>query len=240
MNFSDVYDDLMDPSIYEDWMRIIQERVVAGASILDLACGTGQMSQRLAKEGFKVTGLDSSEEMLVKATKARFQRESYSLIQGDMRNLEGLPQYDLILCALDSLCYLVDFNQVLDVFYQASAHLKPGGQFFFDVHTMKKFEKDFDGYAFNYVEEDYAFIWTSFAEIGQDESSVDHELTLFYKEEDRYQRQDRLIQERTYPLASYLDGLSQAGFSSIDVMAEDGTRPVRSDSRRLFFCAKKA
>lgn len=69
--FSGVYDTLMAHAPYDQWVEWIENTLSAygkdAVRILDLACGTGEMSVRLAEKGYDVTGVDISEDMLAQA-----------------------------------------------------------------------------------------------------------------------------------------------------------------------------
>jgi SAM-dependent methyltransferase len=57
-------------------------RIVAGKSVLDIACGEGYGSSLLAAAGATVTGVDISEEVIAHA-RARYPREGLSFLVGD-------------------------------------------------------------------------------------------------------------------------------------------------------------
>lgn len=69
--FSGVYDSLMAHAPYDQWVEWIEKSISAqqkeNVRILDLACGTGEISVRLAEKGYDVTGVDISEDMLAQA-----------------------------------------------------------------------------------------------------------------------------------------------------------------------------
>jgi len=94
----------------------------AGESILDLGCGTGQLTDRLASQGTQVTGLDASVEML---TQARTNYPNVSFVQGDVRTFRLNQRFDAIFSNA-ALHWVAEHDQVArSVFY----HLKPGGRF---------------------------------------------------------------------------------------------------------------
>ena len=70
-HFAYLYDELMQDAPYDEWVRFVKEKLqtyqVDGKNLLDLACGTGELSVRFAKEGFSVTGVDLSADMLAVA-----------------------------------------------------------------------------------------------------------------------------------------------------------------------------
>ena len=78
--------------------------MLQGKRLLDLACGTGEMTVELAKHGFDVSGVDLSEEMLLIAQeKATSLGVSIPFYQQNMAELEGLGLFDCITIFCDSL-----------------------------------------------------------------------------------------------------------------------------------------
>ncbi|RWZ52319.1 class I SAM-dependent methyltransferase [Halobacillus fulvus] len=57
-----------------------------GSAIADLGCGDGYGSYKLYQEGFKVTGLDLSQEMIDQANE-RMEAQDLSFVQGDLTDL---------------------------------------------------------------------------------------------------------------------------------------------------------
>lgn len=240
MYFEDVYDLLMDDNVYEDWLSFFElyHHSEDDLKILDLGCGSAQLTIRLAQAGFKLTGLDRSEDMLARASFNQGEKQIFfPLILGDMTDLSDLGSYDGIISSLDSICYLEDQEDVRRVFSEAYLHLNSGGCFMFDVHSSYQMEELYPGYMYNYSEEDFSFMWTAYE--GEEACSVVHEMNLFTKEDKFYERKERVIKEKTYLLEEYHLMLKQAGFTKVDVYDDFGKRPVHEKSPRWFFVCRK-
>ena len=66
--FAEVYDLFMDNIDYEEWSKyvisLLQEYGIKDGLVLDLGCGTGNVTECLAKAGYEMIGVDMSEDML--------------------------------------------------------------------------------------------------------------------------------------------------------------------------------
>ncbi len=68
-DFARVYDEFMDQTPYDEWLlnilNIFKEyKIDKDTQVLDLGCGTGKMARKLAREGYQVTAVDNSMDML--------------------------------------------------------------------------------------------------------------------------------------------------------------------------------
>jgi SAM-dependent methyltransferase len=106
----------------------------ASGDILELACGTGQLTVPLAGVGLRIAGLDLSEPMLSTAReRAAAARVSVEYVLGDMRNFSLGRQFALIFIARNSLLHLHSTEDILATFAMVRRHLTPGGIFAFDI-----------------------------------------------------------------------------------------------------------
>jgi ubiquinone/menaquinone biosynthesis C-methylase UbiE len=110
---------------------------VAGKTVLDVACGEGHLSRKLAevaKGNIQITGVDASEALIQIATQ-RTKAFSFSdCIQfqvGDASRLDQVPPktYDSAICNM-ALMFIKRYE---DVVQQVARALKPGGIFVFSL-----------------------------------------------------------------------------------------------------------
>lgn len=242
--FAYLYDELMKDAPYSEWVQFVKSRLetfgVKGVDLLDLACGTGELSVRFAKEGFKVSGVDLSSDMLAVAqAKAEAEGLKIPFYEQNMVNLEGQAEFQIITIFCDSLNYLETEEEVRQTFNQVYQHLANDGLFFFDVHSIYKVTEVFTSETFTHNEDDLAYIWNSFP--GDVPHSVEHELTFFVLDDEtgQYDRVDELHVQRTYPVEQYLAWLDRAGFKVLEVSADFSEDAPNHESERIFFTAKK-
>ncbi|MDU3828433.1 MAG: class I SAM-dependent methyltransferase, partial [Peptostreptococcus sp.] len=138
-NFAYIYDQLMDDVDYEAWVEHIEKLIaISGANvknILELACGTGNITLPLARKEYDIAGLDISEEMLdVAREKSELENIPLVLLQQDMTQLDfDLYDLDCILCACDGINYITDLEDVKNLFGKVYELLKKEGIFIFDI-----------------------------------------------------------------------------------------------------------
>jgi SAM-dependent methyltransferase len=244
-SFAELYDQLFDEDEYQKWFEYTQREIDFSQQHqwLELACGAGRLAVKLAQYKQNVTGFDLSAEMLALADQhAREANVEFELVQGDMLDLTGLEQFDVVSCYADSFCYLPDEGAVQQSFKEVYAHLNEGGQFIFDVITPYQTGEVYPGYMYNYLDEDdgKAFMWTSYA--GEDQYHVEHDLTFFTptkEDEDVFRRTEETHYERTYELATYQKMLENAGFKSIKAYADYGNAEIDEKTTRWFFSCRR-
>ncbi|AEV95386.1 class I SAM-dependent DNA methyltransferase [Pediococcus claussenii] len=239
--FAGLYDQLFDSDMYQKWFEYTKKSVkTSNNQWLELACGAGRLAVLLAKDGQWVTGFDLSDEMLALANQHAEEADvDLELIQGNMLDLNGLEDYDVISCYADSFCYLQSIQEVKLAFRQVYEHLKKDGTFIFDVITPYQTNQVYPGYMYNYQDDDRAFMWESFE--GDTANSVEHELTFFIKNDSNdFKRVSEIHIEQTYELQNYLSVLQDVGFANVEVSSDFGKSEVKKDSTRWFFKCRRS
>ena len=107
--------------------------------VLDLCCGSGRHANRLAREGYEVTGVDVDAAALRRARSEATGNATY--VQADMRDLSELEtDFDAVLSLWQSFGY---FNEATNraVLRQISHRLRPQGRFILDIYNRAHAEK---------------------------------------------------------------------------------------------------
>lgn len=146
--FAGVYDCFMRNIPYDDWARRIdaylKKQNLGGCAILELGCGTGAFTIRMAKRGYRMTGIDRSAAMLkqaVKKTKRARMPVSVSYRRQDMRFLHTDRRYPVVLSVCDSMNYLENSRQLFTVFEKVARTLTNNGLFLFDLKTDRFYRR---------------------------------------------------------------------------------------------------
>ena len=140
-SFARVYDDFMDNIPYDEWagyvISLLKEKGIEEGLLLDLGCGTGNITQRLAKSGYDMIGVDNSAEMLEIAQEKNIEEESQILyLLQDMREFELYGTVRAVISICDSMNYIIEYEDLTEVFRLVNNYLDPEGYFIFDMNTL--------------------------------------------------------------------------------------------------------
>jgi len=243
------YDQLMTHVDYGAWVSFalgrlgLHSRVRRGKSgerplILDLACGTGSFSVQLAKRGYRVIGVDASEEMLAVAdAKARQAGVEVLFTCQDLRRLRLPHEGDAAVCLFDSLNYLTSPEDLQKALLRIARALRPGAPFLFDLHTECRL-RHYGETTFGYSGEDVSYIWES--EYDEQRRLCTMGVTLFVREPDgRYARYDEVHEERAHTPEEIQVALERAGFRLEAVYGELTLEPPRPGEGRVFYLVRR-
>lgn len=242
-SFARVYDTFMDNVPYEEWSlyirRLLAEEGIRDGLVLELGCGTGSMTELLARAGYDMIGVDNSEDMLEIAQEKRVESGADILyLLQDMREFELYGTVRAVVSVCDSMNYITEEEDLLQVFRLVNNYLDPGGIFLFDLNTVYKYQELLGDNTFAENREECSFIWenTYFEEEGINE----YDLTLFLKEEEsRYRKYEETHYQRAYELNRIEELLDRAGMK-LEAVYEAFTRNAPGpESERVYFVARE-
>lgn len=201
--------------------RLVLDALPVGSRILDLACGTGQLADRLAERGFRVTGLDSSPAMLALA---RARTSDVEFVLADARSFELPDTFDAVVSVFDSLNHIMTSDELRDVFARVRAVLVPGGRFVFDLNTEEAVAAEWRD---AFVGDDHVAVVRS--SYDRETRTVHFEAVLFRPSGECWDRTDVALLQRCHVGAEVREALRSVGFADVvTVPAEDlGLRPGR-------------
>lgn len=234
------YDQLMQSIPYLWWMHYVEtlldyfER--PAQKILDLCCGTGNLSELLALNGYEVVGVDRSAAMIEQARyKAAQHASGVRYYVQDAAALELGETFDAIVSLFDSLNNITDPAQFAEAMRRAYLHLNPDGIFIFDLNT------------------EYAFVHKMF-----DQRMLEPNAPLRYRWRSRYDKETRLCTvqmefwvregaqersfteihtQRAYTEHEVREMLHRAGFPEVHLFDAYTLHPPDRRSDRVFYVA---
>jgi len=110
--------------------EILEKHGANGKTILDIGCGTGKHLNFFKKDGFSVSGVDMSENMISEAKKYLQQEEN--LICAKASEFQFAKKFDAIVSLFHVMSYQTENSELEKVFKNVSEHLAEGGLFVFD------------------------------------------------------------------------------------------------------------
>lgn len=240
--FADIYDRLqeIDYTSFADYYESIFEKCsLRPELVLDLACGTGNITIPLAQRGYDMTGIDISESMLnIAADKARENELDILFIRQDMTEFELYGTVDAIICALDGVNYLVEDGQLDKLFALVKNYLNPGGVFIFDINSEYKLSCVLSNTTSVYDEENIYCVWESFYD--EDERICSFNLDFFTETENGlYKRESEYQEERAYTVSEIREGAEKAGLIFEAAYADRSFETPADDTERIFVVLRK-
>ena len=233
--FADFYDLLMDDIPYEDWRDYMEEifklNNLKPKSILDLACGTGNMTKLFHEKNYDVLGVDLSTEML---TVAKNKLPSVLFVNQNMLDLNLSENVDCCISLCDSMNYIHDLDDLIKIFEKINHHLNKDGLFIFDLNTAHKFENVLDGYSFSKIYDDIVCAWETVYD--KDIKILEYYTNLFIKNDsDLFERIEEFHYEKAYAIDEIIYAIEKSGLKFLNVYDELTFDEPKSDSERIFF-----
>ena len=241
--FAEVYDTFMDNIPYEEWSKyltgLLKDYGVRDGLVLDLGCGTGSMTELLAAAGYDMIGVDNSEDMLQIAMEKRAEsgHDILYLLQ-DMREFELYGTVAAVVSICDCMNYILEYEELVEVFSLVNNYLDPEGIFIFDLNTIYKYETLLGDSTIAEDREESSFIWDNY----YDEKTMinEYDLSLFIREESGlYRKYTETHYQRAYSPDTVKAALAEAGLEFVAAFDAFSREPVREDSERIYLVARE-
>ena len=238
-DFATVYSEIMQDTPYDTWekflVRTLKKHGIRDGLVLDLGCGTGEMTRRLKARGYDMIGVDVSAEMLgIAATK---DTEGILYLNQDMREFELYGTVRAIVSVCDSMNYLTDPEDLIQTLKLANNYLDPKGIFIFDLKTVH-FYRDVAGESvFGENLEECSYLWENY----YDKASGINEyaLTLFLKEGSAYKKSEEIHYQRAYTVPEIRRMVKKSGLELLDIIDAEDYGEVKRNSERIYVIARE-
>ena len=240
-NLASSYDRLTSDVDYKSWVEfaqaILKKEGLSPRTVADLACGTGSATRILAEQGYRVTAVDLSEEMLTEAMdKCADLEEMPTFVHQNLAQLHLPRAVDMAVCFLDSLDYILDPADCERALCRTYRALNPGGIFIFDVNTPEKL-RAMDGQVFLDEDDDVYCVWRG--EFDEDTNICSYGMDLFQRDGDVWHRSFEEHREYAYSEEQLRGYLKAAGFTHIEVYADRKFEAPGEGEQRIYFKARK-
>ncbi|HPF28539.1 MAG TPA: methyltransferase domain-containing protein [Lachnospiraceae bacterium] len=249
-DFASVYDEFMDATPYEEWknkiISILHNEGIIEGLILDLGCGTGTMTQLLAQSGYDMIGIDLSMDMLNVAMEKRQQSgQDILYLCQDMRSFELYGTVRAIVSICDSINYILNPQELQQVFTLVNNYLDPRGIFVFDFNTVHKYRDIIGDCVIAENRDECSFIWDNYYD--KENRRNEYELVVFVKDanaktadgSERYRKFEEVHYQRGYELEEILQCLMAAGMDVVEAYDTDSLQEPGALSERITVIARE-
>jgi SAM-dependent methyltransferase len=225
--FAQVYDTFMDNVPYDMWTEylhsLLKEYGINDGLVLELGCGTGNVTRRLSKIGYDMIGIDFSEEMLEIAREKEYLtdyayeeqeedneenigkdneeniEEDYNTspilyLNQDMREFELFGTVAAVVCICDGMNYITKEEDLLKVFKLANNYLDNEGVFIFDLNTEYKYKNLLADNVIAENREDCSFIWENYYD--NEKKTNEYNMTIFVKQDEEDNEEEAFVRFR--------------------------------------------
>jgi len=156
--FARIYNEALGPSYNKIALptleKLLLPYVPEGANILDLCCGTGELSQWLLNKGYQVTGIDRSQRML---EYARQNAPNCKLILDDVRFFELPPIFHAVSSMGLGFNHIWNLEELTSTFHNVYGALHRNGIFVFDLRLEDAYRSTLNNRLLGDVKDDYAW-----------------------------------------------------------------------------------
>ena len=194
------------------------------------------MTRLLAARGYDMIGADASEEMLGLAMQEDPAGILY-LLQ-DMREFELYGTVRAVVSVCDSMNYILEEEELRQVFALVNNYLDPGGIFIFDMNTVYHYREELGDRTICENREQASFIWENDFDPGRMINT--YALTLFIGETSGlYRKYEELHMQRAWEQEEVVHLLGEAGLEVLAVYGEGTKEPPAADCARMYFIARE-
>jgi SAM-dependent methyltransferase len=215
----------------------------AGSHLLDVPCGNGRLSHELARQGYRVTGVDISAEFIEEARVGSMSDPpadaggtdtvaQVEFILGDMRAVEGEAIYDGAFCFGNSFGFLA-YDDMEKFLIGIARALKAGARFVIETGmAAESIIPKFEAHASHQVED---ILLTINEQYRAEESCVDSE----YIFEHDGKTESRKAKHWIYTAAEIKRMLERSGFAVLNLFGSLKCEPFVLGSDELYVIAQR-
>ena len=155
-----------------------------------------------------------------------------------MREFELYGTVAAVVCVCDSLNYLLEEEDLAEVFSLVHNYLDQNGVFIFDMNTIHKYRDLIGDATICENREEGSFIWENY----YDEESMinEYDLTLFVKEPSGlYRKEEENHFQRAYSLETIRELVKKSGLKLLHIYDAFTHEPAREDSERVYVICQR-
>lgn len=226
--------DLDYKKIYKFILEVLNEKNLEPKIILEMACGTGELTEQLVDK-FEVHAFDLSYDML-SVCENKIKSKKLKLFRQDMTSFKAPATYDAIFSVGDSLNYVTEKEGFESALKSAYEHLNKDGILIFDLNTEFKF-KNISPVTVDEVDEVF-YVWEN---IYDEEKKLNtYGINFFVNtEEDLYERFYEEHVERAYDIDYVISILEEIGYKGIEVYDDYEKKKISEETNRYTIISRR-
>jgi SAM-dependent methyltransferase len=189
---------------------LLFSRLKPGARLLDVCCGCGHVTRELVARGYRVTGVDSSAELIAQA-----QRDvpAAAFMLADLRRFQTTERFDGALSTFDSLNHILELAELEASFINVHEVLQPGAPFVFDMNTEDAYRIAWQDWTTKVASDNVSLVSSRYDPATRRAMT---EIVWFRQTQDgRWERRDSTVPEQCYGDDEIRAGLEKAGFHGV-------------------------
>ncbi len=221
-----IYDRLMKDVDYSGWteyiVNIFEKNNTFVNNILELGCGSGNITKHLLDKGYEVVAIDVSEQMLELANeKLKLYKDKIILVEQDIRELDfEVYEIDCVVAVNDTFNYILEDDELINIFNFVYTHLKQNGCFIFDISSPYKLKNILGNNTYGETMEDLVYLWENYFDYENDELTMDINFFVRNKEDDAYMRFEETHIQKAHEPSKLKRFLENIGFKHINIYCD--------------------
>lgn len=239
--FAYFYDEFNDDANYEALFEAVKQRLqkygIQDGIVVDLGCGTGDLTLMLAQAGYDMIGVDLSEEMLavLREKAAELQIPDLLLLNQNLLELDLFGTIRAAVSTFDTFNHIGPLPRFEQAIAKAAFFMEKDGVFLFDVNTPYKHKEILANETFELESEDALCIWRNHLEPEQQRTAISIEM-IYHDTGESFQEE---FFEYWYELEQIREICSHYGLRIEEVCDGEDFGICRPDSQRWLITAVK-
>lgn len=239
--FADIYDAFNEDADYTALHAYLKGQLdafgISRGIVADLGCGTGDLTLRLARDGYDMIGVDLSEEMLSVLREKAWEQgvEGLLLLQQDLERLDLYGTVQAAVSTFDTFNHIGPFPRFAAALKRCALFIEPGGLFLFDLNTPYKQEQVLADNVYLLEAEDVTCRWENHWDAARRCTQITVDMAYPGDPEHEIER----FTEYAYSLEQIGQACGEAGLRIEQVCDGERFSPLRPDSERYLITAVK-
>lgn len=205
--------------------------------VVDLGCGTGELTLRLVSDGYDMIAVDASEDMLAILNDKRCQAQlpNLLLLCQDLTQLDLYGTIKGAVSTFDTFNHIGPFESLDAAIEKVGLFMEKDGVFIFDVNTPYKHQEVLGNNVFTLEDEDAVCRWENHYEPDFQRTRMD--IKIDYEDEDEPFLES--FYEYSYPLCQLKKSCERHGFEVLQILDGETFEELSQTSQRAIFIGKK-